>query len=228
MSEPNPKPEPVQVDWSKWATPVSVLLLGAVLLWQQVRGPVVPTPVPVPPAPIIVPVKVDPSDAIVERDGVRLDAEKTKLFCEVVNAGDGQFTVSYQPVGKKRVTRTIVVSGDVVPPVVTPDKPDVPKPPVVDPTTKPTAATYVYEKDQGGVPSAVMSGLNRLNREKKVLATVFERDSTDGSEVPEQYKIPLAEANKAGLPALVITSGSTVLKVIKAPKTEAEIVEAVN
>lgn len=94
-------------------------------------------------------------------------------------------------------------------------------------TTKATAAVYVYEKDQGGIPTAVLAGMNRVNREKGILATAFEEDSTDGSETPEQYKLPLAEAQKAGLPAFVVMAGDKAKKVVKAPKTADEIWEAV-
>jgi hypothetical protein len=122
----------------------------------------------------------------------------------------------------------VVVVGNAPPVVVTPDTPVEPdKPAPVDPTTKPTAVVYVYEKDDGGVPSAVLAGLNRVNREQKIRATLFEDDSTDGTgDVPEQYKTPRAEALKVGLPALVVMAGYAVLRVVKAPTTEAAVVEA--
>lgn len=103
-----------------------------------------------------------------------------------------------------------------------------PNPPPVDPTTKATAATYVYEKDDGDIPTPVVVALNRLNREKNIVATPFEDDTTDGDgEVPDQYKVPLEAAKEAGLPSLVVTAGATVLKVVKAPTTEADVIEAV-
>jgi hypothetical protein len=99
--------------------------------------------------------------------------------------------------------------------------------PNVVPSTKADAATYVYEKSQHAIPSAVLSGLNKLNRERKIVATLFEADTKDGSgDTPEQYKAPLAAATTAGLPALVATAGATVLNVAK-PTTEAETLEAV-
>lgn len=95
-------------------------------------------------------------------------------------------------------------------------------------TTKATAATYVWEKDKGGIPAGVMSGLNKLNVEKKILATEFEEDTKDGTgETPEQYKVPLAAAKDAGVPALVVTANTKVLKVVKDPKTEEEVLGAV-
>ena len=91
-------------------------------------------------------------------------------------------------------------------------------------TTKPDAVTYVFEKDDtGAVPSEVASGLAKLNA-KGILATSFEQDTIDGTgETPEQYKVSLAAAKSAGLPSLISTAGKRVLKVIKAPKTEAEV-----
>jgi hypothetical protein len=98
--------------------------------------------------------------------------------------------------------------------------------PIVGPAA--TAATYVYEKDTNAVPAGVLAGLNRLNREKKITASVFEEDTRDGSgEVPDQFKAALAAATTAGLPALVVTSGETVLKIVKNPRTEEQIVGAV-
>jgi hypothetical protein len=99
------------------------------------------------------------------------------------------------------------------------------------PTVSPqeaTAVTYVYEKDVTAVPVPVLVAINRLNREKKVVASHFEEDTTDGDEqVPDQYKVPLKAAQDAGLPALVVTAGEKVLKVVKDPKTEQQVLEAV-
>lgn len=101
-------------------------------------------------------------------------------------------------------------------------------PQTITPIATPTAATYVYEKDDGPVPAPVQAGINRLNREKKVIASVFEDDTKDGaSDVPDQYKVPLAAAQKAGLPALIVTAGAVVVKVVKEPKTEQAVFEAV-
>jgi hypothetical protein len=110
---------------------------------------------------------------------------------------------------------------------VDPIEPGTPTTPV-DPTTKATAATYVYEKDATAIPAAVMAGLNRLNREKKIIATVFEQDTTDGAgEIPDQYNAAVAEAKKAGLPCLVVMAGANVLGVVKNPTTVEAVWEAV-
>ncbi len=95
-------------------------------------------------------------------------------------------------------------------------------------TPKADSAIYVYEKDQGGVPPAVMSGLSKLNSDRKLVATEFEQDTKDGTgEVPEQYKVALEAAKKAGLPSLVACSGSRVLKVTKDPRTEEDVLKGV-
>jgi hypothetical protein len=99
------------------------------------------------------------------------------------------------------------------------------------PTVRPqkaTAVTYVYEKDVTAVPVPVLVAINRLNREKKVVASHFEVDTKDGDEqVPDQYKVPKAAAEEVGLPALVVTAGEKVLAVVKDPKTTEQVLEAV-
>ena len=104
-------------------------------------------------------------------------------------------------------------------------------PAVVSPVVAPasaTAAVYVYEKDETPVPSYVASALNKLNRERKVVATLFEADQYDGTgEVPAQYRLALQAARKAGLPAMVAMAGTTVLRVVVNPASEAAVMEAV-
>jgi len=100
-------------------------------------------------------------------------------------------------------------------------------PSIIAPANQVTAVTYVYEKDSGGVPSGVLVALDRLNRENKILATAFEDDTLNGSgETPAQYKIALAAANEAGLPALVVQADSKVVRVVKAPNTDSQVLEA--
>lgn len=91
-----------------------------------------------------------------------------------------------------------------------------------------TAATYVYDYPKWVVPPPVAAALGRLNKEKKIRATPFEADTIDGTgATPDQYKVPLEAARKAGLPALVVTAGDTVLKVVSCPITEEAVLEAV-
>jgi hypothetical protein len=91
-----------------------------------------------------------------------------------------------------------------------------------------TAAVYVYEKDQTAVPTGVVVGLNRLNRDRGIVATLLEADTVDGmGEIPEQYRPALAAAKDRGLPALVVLSGSTVLSVVQAPADSDAVTGAV-
>lgn len=97
----------------------------------------------------------------------------------------------------------------------------------VDPTPKKiTRVTYVFEKDSHHVPRPVALALQRLNA-AGIMASEFEEDTLDGSgRIPEQYAIPLAAAQQAGLPALVVQSHFAVVRVLKNPQTETEVMEA--
>jgi len=87
---------------------------------------------------------------------------------------------------------------------------------------------YVYEKDDGDSPAWVTTGLNRLNRERRVVATLFEDNTTNGAgDIPTQYREAVPAARVAGLPALVVLGGTNVLRVVPAPATEAAVMEAV-
>lgn len=95
------------------------------------------------------------------------------------------------------------------------------------PVNKVSAVTFIFEKDDSPIPPPVLAALNALNR-RGIVATTFDDDTVDGSgEIPAQYKIPLEEARKAGLPTLVVMAGESVVKVVKNPKSEAEVLEAV-
>lgn len=120
--------------------PLSILLGFAMLVAGQHYLPSVdPTPGPPLPVPVVVePTTFVPADSIATKDGIRLDAERTKLICDIANAGDGTFVLRYQPVGKAEITRTIVVSGD-KPPI--PPVPPGPTPPPVPPTPVPPIPT---------------------------------------------------------------------------------------
>lgn len=78
-----------------------------------------------------------------------------------------------------------------------------------------TQAVYVYEKDDTAVPPFVMAHIDQLNRDKKILATLLEIDTVDGTgQVPQQYKAAVDAARKATLPVFVTLSGSSVVKVV--------------
>jgi len=107
--------------------------------------------------------------------------------------------------------------------------PSIPWPvPAVTAPAAATAAVYVYEKDQTAVPTGVVVALNRLNRDRGIVATLLEADTVDGAgEIPDQYREALAAATASGLPAFVVLSGSTVLSVTPAPTDPDEIARAV-
>lgn len=129
------------------------------------------------------------------------------------------------PAGAPHIAQRWIVTG--AGPRPPPDDPLAPVTPN-GPVGKITSVTYVYEKSDTKVPAAVQSGIDRLNVEKKVLATLYEHDSKDGTgEVPDQYKAPLAAAKEAGLPALVAMSGDKVAKVIPAPTTVEQVMGVV-
>lgn len=118
-------------------------------------------------------------------------------------------------------TKRITVGGVVV-------DPNKPTPPVVDTNKKVTAVTYVYEKDDAAIPRPVQAALNKLHAAGGgVVASLFEDDSTTGTgQVPRQYQAALKAAREAGLPCLVVLSGDDVVRTVKAPTTESQVMEA--
>ena len=96
------------------------------------------------------------------------------------------------------------------------------------PTTKIVSATYVFEKDDTAVPAPVMATLDKLNRERGIVATVFDDDVVDGTgQTPDQYKPAVTAAKQVGLPALVTVDDKGVTRAVKDPKTETDVLEAV-
>lgn len=94
--------------------------------------------------------------------------------------------------------------------------------------SKADAAVYVYEKDASSVPNEVAAAIDKLNRERKITASQYEHDTKNGiGGVPEQYKAAVVAAEAAGLPALVASAGSKVLKVTKDPRTIADVIGGV-
>lgn len=190
-----------------------------------------PEPTPeVPPLPAAEPALVIVTDA----SGKRIESAEVEAVAAKLAVGTWIVHAIPKP-GDTGWTRSVVVSeGPQPPPVVPPVVPPVTPPPVIPPVTPPppevkaTAATFVYEKSDHAVPSPVLAALNRLNREKGVIATLFDHDQRDGTEsIPDQYEVPLKAAKEVGLPALVVTAGSVVLKVVKNPTTEQQVMEAV-
>jgi hypothetical protein len=92
--------------------------------------------------------------------------------------------------------------------------------------SKPTAVTFFYEKDTHAIPSPVLVALDKLNR-SGIIATTLDVDTVDGSgETPAQYQVSLPAAKEAGLPSLVVMGGAKVLRTVKGPTTEAQVMEA--
>lgn len=139
----------------------------------------------------------------------------------------GGYAVLFFETGKLQPKIFNVTIGVVEPAPPGPSDPP-PTDPPVDPEKKTTRVTYVFEKDQKNTPRPVAAALQRINASGSgVVATEFEEDTTDGDgQVPDQYKVALEAARKAGLPALVVQSGDTVLRVVKDPTTEAAVLEA--
>lgn len=92
-----------------------------------------------------------------------------------------------------------------------------------------TAVVYVYEKDDGGVPPAISAAISELNAPPfNLRAGTTDDDVTDGSgAIPDQYAVSIPAARAAGLPALVVTAGKAVKKVVKAPTTKEQVLEAI-
>lgn len=114
------------------------------------------------------------------------------------------------------------------PPPLDPDDPN-PPPPPPDPSRKPIRVTLVYEKDLTSTPRPVASALQKLNADGSgIVASEFDDDTVDGTgQVPDQYKTALAEAAKAGLPALVVEFSDGTTRTVKDPKTAEHVAEAV-
>lgn len=128
--------------------------------------------------------------------------------------------------GAEDLVPHVLTIGGQPPPVVVPP---VVQPPVVtpDPTRRATRATYVYEQRRGSVPPPVAAALSKLNV-AGVVASSIDQDVISGKgQAPAQYATALAEAKKAGLPCLVVEYTSGAPKVVAAPTTEAQVMEAV-
>lgn len=161
----DPKPQPI--DWQKYswlATPASIVLAAVIILAGPRYLPSV-DPQPAPPVvivePKVEPVKIDQADAIATLNGIRLDNSRTKLLCDLVNAGEGQFVLRYQPVGKAEITRTVVVSGGVVPVPPIPVPPEPPKPPVPPDPPQPTGPLTILLVRESGDSTPEMAMLIR-------------------------------------------------------------------
>lgn len=122
----------------------------------------------------------------------------------------------------------VVITPPINPPITPPITPPVTPPP--DDKKKVSRVTYVYEKDLNHVPTQVGAALNRINKDHAglIVASDFEEDTTDGGgDTPEQYKVALDAARQVGLPALVVQAGSVVVRIVKNPTTQTEVINAI-
>jgi hypothetical protein len=145
------------------------------------------------------------------------------LFTACVNNPD--------PLGAPFVAqRWVVVGLGPIPPPTVPTVPTVPADPVVSPpdtTLKTTQVVYVYEKDDGPVPSEVAAALGELNLIDGMRANLIEQDVKNGKvSAPDQFKIPFDEAKKLGLPSLIVMADSTIKNRLKAPTTKQQVIDA--
>jgi hypothetical protein len=98
--------------------------------------------------------------------------------------------------------------------------------PILQPAKKVTKVTYVWEKDKTAIPRPVGAALTQLNTQG-ILASDIEADVVDGDgQVPDQYKVAIEAAKKAGLPCLVVQAGDEVIRVLSDPKTLEAVLEA--
>jgi len=95
---------------------------------------------------------------------------------------------------------------------------------VVTPVATVDRAVLVYEKDTDVIPPAVRAGINALNT-RGIVAVLYEVN--DLEEVKPAYVVPVEAAKKSGLPSLVVLAGDKVVRVVKSPATEADVLEAV-
>lgn len=91
-----------------------------------------------------------------------------------------------------------------------------------------TRVTYVYEKNEGGVPPGVSFALREINEAGEVIAAAIEQDITDASgSTPPQHSNAVTVAKRVGLPVLIVEgSGGTVLGFAKVTNEE-QVREAV-
>lgn len=138
------------------------------------------------------------------------------------------FTLAGRDEDELLQTRHVVIVGQRPAPPPGPGPVPTPVPPGPVVPSKVTQVTYVYEKTQHYIPREVSAALSKLNTEQKILASPIEQDAKNGlNNVPAQYRIAVTTAQAHGLPCLIVQAGDAVVKVVKDPKTEAQVLEAV-
>ena len=91
----------------------------------------------------------------------------------------------------------------------------------------PDTVCVVYESSDT-IPEPYVTGALGKMMIDGLQTRVFDKDVVTGTnQVPKSLENAINEANKNGLPALVVLSNGKVIKVQDLPKTESEIIEAV-
>lgn len=157
----DPKPQPI--DWQKYswlATPASIVLAAVIILAGPRYLPSVdPTPGPLPPAPVVIePTKFDYDRSFVLKDGKVLPKADAKPIIDAVNNGNAVYTVRGFIEGKAEETRTVTISGGLVPVPPGPIPPDPPGPNPPEPAPMPSdgfRVLFVYETNPTS-PEAIL------------------------------------------------------------------------
>lgn len=123
----------------------------------------------------------------------------------------------------------VTIQGERPPPEPEPNDPENPEDPDTD--TDANRVTYVYEKEKAFVPREVAAALRELNDAEgsDIIAAAIDQDAVTGTLIsPKQYEIAIAAAKAAGVPALVVQSGDTVIRVVKDPTTREAVMNAID
>ncbi len=203
-----------------------ISVLGAGTAAYKGCVPDVATPVVVPAAP-----DAEVTVTVTDGSGITISSPQLVAVCELQS---GTYTITRSVVGQQPHITSITIDGlkpGPTPTVPVKPAPDVKPTPVPVVTTIPdgpeTEVAYVYEKDKGTVPKPVAASLDKLNRERKMIASSLEVDTTNGTgTVPAQYKEAITAAQAKGLPALVVSVKGKVVKVVANPTTEQHVLEA--
>ncbi len=92
---------------------------------------------------------------------------------------------------------------------------------------KPDMVAVVYESSDNIPEPYVTGALNELSSQG-IQARVFDKDVVNGNnQIPEEVEKAVSEAQKNGLPALVVLGGGNIISVQNLPKTKDEIMGAV-
>ncbi len=159
--------------------------------------------------------------ALPKKDGspYRLEHEVYIRKTETIETKDGK-TIEVVVAGTERKLIEVVwisIKGDLPPPQ---------KPPETPVDAKADRVTYVYEREEGGVPRPISAKFRELS-ESGITANAVDIDTVNGlGQTPEQYKVAFAAA-RGKLPAIVVQAGDKVIRVVEKPQTAKDVEEAI-